>query len=999
MLSRNNDLSLKDLVDKYHAGRAEYSKPAYNETQLRADFLDPFFEILGWDIKNTSGKPTNEREVLLEEPLKADAASNTKKPDYTFRLFSERKFFVEAKKPSVNVDSDNSPAKQVRRYGFTAKLKISVLSNFEHLAIYDCSKQVGQDDASSVARIKLYHYSEYVDAIDEIKERLGHESVYSGVFDSVWQQIENQLSFSSVDTLFIQQINSWRLMLGNEVYLHQNDISNELLNDVVQRYLNSIIFLRVCEDRDLETYKTLLNFADNRDFQSLINKFQDADRKYNAGLFNHPLTTEIITNNSSAFWDIINHLYFPESIYSFSVFSSDILGSIYEIYISQQLGVESNQIVLRSKPENIDRDVVTTPTPIINDILRNTVREFCKGKTDVEIFDSSFADIACGSGAFLLETYQLLQDILVDYYLGADPSALISTSVSTFKLPYDKKRELLESCIYGVDKDYSAVEACKFGLLLKLLENENNKSIVVPALPCLDNNIYFGNSLIDSSICSDELCEEINPFDFGETRFDVIVGNPPYMATEDMKQLTPNELPLYKSNYTSAYKQFDKYYIFIERGFALLKDGGYFGYIIPSKFLKVGAAKNLRNYLVNNRAIEKIVSFGANQIFQDKTTYTCLLILQKIAHDKVQYYEVNNFNDWKIRNSDAIGYDAIDTADLNDDGWLLIPQHLKPTFKKIEDQSIALGKLLGSGNIYNGIQTSANNIYIHKPASEDDTYFYFAKDGIDWKIEKVLTRPYFKTSSGVDNLYTYRPLMPNAFVIYPYFKIDGNIKFVEMDELERDFPCAHAYLIHYKDKLNSATRDVKPEPKTGDEWYRYGRHQSLDKCDVPAKIVVGVLSQGDKYAIDYNGTLISSGGTAGYCMLTLPEDLPYSIYYIQALLNSKYLEWYSALIGEIFRGGYIARGTKILNRLPIRKIDFSNNDDKALHDKISDLQKGLIDLQVSMDKNLGDDRKLTPIKRQFDTRKNELNMALKELYNLNEEGNLIPLMSELYAAN
>ncbi|MDP2861917.1 MAG: hypothetical protein Q8N95_03900, partial [Desulfobacterales bacterium] len=105
-------MTIQDLVIKYHTNRTSYLKAAYNETQLRADFLDPFFELLGWDIKNNSGKPTNEREVLLEEALKAKAAENSKKPDYTFRLFSERKFFLEAKKPSVSIES-NDNAKQV----------------------------------------------------------------------------------------------------------------------------------------------------------------------------------------------------------------------------------------------------------------------------------------------------------------------------------------------------------------------------------------------------------------------------------------------------------------------------------------------------------------------------------------------------------------------------------------------------------------------------------------------------------------------------------------------------------------------------------------------------------------------------------------------------------------------------------------------------------------------------------------------------------------------
>ena len=130
---------IHDLVERYETNRDYYRTAKFNETEVRSQFLDPLFEILGWDIRNTAGKNTNEREVLLEEPLKANAASHTKKPDYTFRLFGERKFFLEAKKPCVHIEREDDPAKQVRRYGFTAGLKISVLSNFEQLYIYDTS--------------------------------------------------------------------------------------------------------------------------------------------------------------------------------------------------------------------------------------------------------------------------------------------------------------------------------------------------------------------------------------------------------------------------------------------------------------------------------------------------------------------------------------------------------------------------------------------------------------------------------------------------------------------------------------------------------------------------------------------------------------------------------------------------------------------------------------------------------------------------------------------
>ncbi len=992
-------MTIQQLVEKYNSDRDHYLSSRYNETQLRADFLDPLFDLLGWDIRNEKGKPTNEREVLLEESLKEDADSNTKKPDYTFRLFSERKFYVEAKKPSVKIETDSEPAKQTRRYGFTGKLKISVLSNFEYLAIYDCSQKVEETEGASNSRVKLYHYTEYVGAFEDIKKELGYESVYSGNFDKTWEHIEEKLKLFSVDSLFLNQINEWRLILGKEVFKHRPDFSEAQLNDIVQRYLNSIIFLRVLEDRQLEEYKTLLSIASADNFEALVEKFNQADKKYNSGLFNHGLTGEIISNNSSAFWLIIKQLYYPESTYSFGVFASDILGNIYEIFLALHLVIKDGQIILEKKPDHVDRDVITTPTYIVQDILRQTVLEYSKGKTDEEIFGSKFADIACGSGAFLLETYQLLNDILVDYYLKNAPTKLIQTAVSTYKLPFEVKRKILTGCLFGVDKDFNAVEACKFGLLLKLLEDENNTTIPTPALPELSGVIHFGNSLIESSETTPANNSVINPFDFRDVKFNVIVGNPPYMSTEDMKVLTPLELPLYKEKFSTAYKQFDKYFLFIERAYQLVSENGYMGYIVPSKFTKVGAAKMVRELIKNSRSLNKLVSFGANQIFQDKTTYTCLLILQKKEHTSFEYLEVRNLADWRIRNIKQEELDSITFAQLEED-WVLVAGQLKEIYEKINAQSKSLSDLIGEENIYNGIQTSANDIYIHSVSREDEKYLYFQKDGKDWSIEKKVTKPYFKTSGGADNLNTYRALKPNSFVIYPYQKTaTGDIQFIEIEQLRSEFPKAYEYLSAYKDKLSASTRDIKPEPTTENEWYRYGRHQSLDKCDVPAKIIVGVLSQGNKYAIDYSGTLISSGGTAGYCMITLPNDFEYSIYYIQALLNSKYLEWYSALYGEVFRGGYIARGTKVLKKLPIRVIDFTNPSEKQLHDKISSTEEGLIKIQDKIDQNLGNERELIPLQREFDSMKKEMETLLKSLYALGSDDNKIPLISEIYETN
>ena len=994
-------MTIRQLIEKYQSDRIHYLTYKYNETQLRSDFLDPFFELLGWDIKNTVGKPTNEREVILEEPLKANASEHSKKPDYTFRLFSERKFFLEAKKPFVKIETDNETAKQIRRYGFTAKLKISVLSNFEYLIIYDTSAKVEQGDTFQKALVKKYHYTEYESKFNEIKRLLGKEEVYSGSFDKEWEEIENKINQYSVDNLFLKQINEWRKALGAEIHKDEPNIDEQQLNDIVQNYLNRILFLRVCEDRNLEDYQTLLKFANTNDFKALIKKFQDADKRYNSGLFDQLLRDKIVENISSVFWTIIKHLYYPESPYSFSVFSSDVLGSIYEIFLSEKLVVQSGAVELVKKPENIDRDIVTTPTFIINDILRSTVLPKCKDKTDEEILQLKFADIACGSGAFLLELFQLLNDILIDYYLERDKSKLIQTNINTYKLPFEIKRKVLLNCVYGVDKDYNAVEATKFGLLLKLLESEdvNSTNKTKPVLPDLSKNIFFGNSLLNSKQVENKNQTAVNPFDFSKLCFDVIVGNPPYMKSEDMKNITPLELPLYKTIYTAAYKQFDKYFLFLEQGLNLLTDDGILGYIVPSKFTKVGAGKKLRELLTEKEYLHSIVSFGANQVFADKTTYTCLLILNKKSQKTFQYAEVKSLKNWKVREPNSVKYETQITKTLDDDVWVLIPSELKPVFNKILAQSEKLELILGEKNITNGIQTSKNPLYIIIPQRIDKSFAHFEIKGVKWKIEKELLRPYYKTPSSKklkEQFNTYNFLNPNSYVIFPYKKKGGKVEVILEGELKNTYPFAYKYFKHYEKIIKE--RDVSP-PIGNDDWYKFGRSQHLDSWEANDKIIVGVLSTGEKYPIDKSKTIVSSGGTAGYCIIAIPENSEYSIYYIQAILNSKYLEWFSALYGEVFRGGYIARGTKVLKNLPIRKIDFANKQEKDLHDKIVKVQKELISIYDQIDANAGNKRVLTPIQAQFAREKANLEKVLAKLYDLGEDDLLIPLIKELYEAN
>lgn len=998
--------TIQTLVEKYKSNRDFYRTSNFNETQVRNEFLDPLFEALGWDIRNMSGKKTNEREVLLEESLKANAATHSQKPDYTFRLFGERKFFLEAKKPCVDISIEDNPAKQVRRYGYTANLKISVLSNFEDLYIYDTSYKVEDGDTLTKARIKAYHYTDYENAVEELLELIGKESVYTGRFEEVWNNVELNVIHQSVDSMFLEQINQWRLMLGQQILSYVPDIDIDYLGDIVQSYINKILFLRVCEDRNIETYQRLLTIADHNSHEELVAKFRDADNKYNSGLFEELISEEVIGNISSSFWTIIRQLYFPESPYSFTVLSSDILGRIYEIFIAEKLAVVDGALKIVKKPENTERDIVTTPNFVVREILRQTVVEIIQGKTANEVNNLKCADIACGSGAFLLELYQLLYDSLVDYYLENDRSKLLQTSIDTYKLPYEMKRNLLLSCVYGVDKDFNAVEACKFGLLLKLLEDEdvNSLSSFHPILPDLSNNIFYGNSLLSTSDVPRDDALEVNPFDFNDKVFDLIVGNPPYMKTEDIKTFTPKEKSLYEkgNRYRSAYKQYDKYFLFIERALSLLKPDGYLGYIVPSKFMKVGAARELRNLIAKNAYLKTIISFGAHQVFTDKSTYTCIIVLEKKKNENFKYSEVNDFIGWKVRNNDAYKFCLRSSSTINANTWVLCTDKQLPLLNAVTANAKPLGEIVGEDYIFNGIQTSANRVYVFVPISETrTTYTFKAFDGNKYEVEKAVTKPYFKTAQGAAAMSTYRTFKPNARVFFPYKKDnDGHLQLIPLATIQRRYPLFYTFLMAAKPELSKGSRDIQPKPTTADEWYRYGRHQSLEACEVEEKMIVGVLAQTDKYAIDNNGTLVSSGGTAGYCLVSIPSGCEYSIYYIQAILGSIQGEWLASLYGEIFRGGYIARGTKVLNQIPIREIDFTNPNERKIHDDIVVRQKRLIGLGDKLSKASKNQRSLIPLQRQFDLLKQEQQNVINMLYGMkNNEVALIPKIKELYATD
>lgn len=958
---------LKDLVNRFNENISYYktARNEYNEYSCRTEYIDPLLEVLGWDVSNSKGLAPQFREVIAE-----NYSAKTGRPDYSLTLRGVTKLFVEAKKPLIDILIDSDAALQARKYGWNAGHKVSILTNFEYFVIYDTTTVPKAGERSTVARYKVFHYTEYESSIDEMRRLVSRDSVYAGSFDAFFNETfpNGSNDTQEVDEFFLAQINDWRLALGKELFLKGGRYNSpEILNDVVQDFINQIVFLRICEDRNLPIYHQLKNAVSNEVqlHHQLENLFRKADQRYNSGMFSGD--TIIFDLNSNVIKEMIECLYYPQSPYLFNIIEPNMLGKIYELFLTEQIVITDGKISLTPKKDCANKSIVTTPTEIVKYIVEKALTPICEGLNPSQLKELRIADIACGSGIFLEEAFAFIQAKCVEWYSKNDPDHLETLNNDMRKLPFIEKKEILSSCIYGIDIDVHAVEVAKLSLLIKLIEDETAPSVagVDPILPDLSGNVFHGNSLIgkkeiEGFTLTNEEWISLCPFEWEEIGlsegFDVIIGNPPYVKTEEMHELLPEiEFSIYKRKYKTAYQQFDKYFIFLERAISKVKDDGYICFILPNKFYKIKAGKKIRGLIADGKMLVSLDDFGHEQLFEDKTNYTAIILLQKKPQDVFVYSNVESANNlW-------IGED-VDSIKFNSNTLNKLPWRLSTDFeflnllKRMDEVSVPLTSHV---NIFNGIQTSAERppIYWFTEDSiqkETEEYYIISKEGHEYKIEKSILQPFFKpTDQEEKGLNSYSVLSTNKKLIFPYDR-QGNL--FSMEEMEKRYPGAFEYLNAYYDKL--APKTVSPTGRrdvpnaTKETWYQYGRSQALTAFFDTPKLIVGILSKEPLYAYDEDDMFIASGGTAGYCAISAKSDSPYELEYLQAWLTNPYTEKILEIIGSDFEGGYFARGTFALSTLPFVELDLSNPTQKALYDRVVTLTREIYHLNKSMSKYL-----------------------------------------------
>ncbi|QBJ95113.1 hypothetical protein ERC79_03425 [Rhodococcus sp. ABRD24] len=983
-MTSDEQIRARQLADKFAAGFDHYTdiRSKYLEADTRSEFIDPLLRAFGWDVENLHGLAPSKREVVREESQQRENSAG-KRPDYTLRVNGSARVYVEAKRPSVNILTDMDAVTQTRAYGWTKRHPIAVLTNFRHIRIFDTSVPVGPDDTADTALRFECDYELLIENWDAIERLIGREAVH----DPAWIEqfdVTRARAFLPADRRFVEQFDKWRLALGQSLIDRNTAITEAEINDAVQRILNRLIFVRMCEDRGIEGEGVLRNAFKGKT-TDVVDLFRRLDARYDTGLFRAADSPDdpVVLVDATTLESIVDDLYAPRSPFSFAVLDSDFLGHVYESSLSEYLAIATagrrRTVRLNPKREYAKRDVVATPQLLVASTVRAAIEE-----VDVDV--PKVLDFAVGSGRFLMSVFdELIDRDVIRRSALRDRPGLVKVGRESYRLSFEAKRTLLVDNCFGIDIDFNAVEVARFGLLVRLLEDESRDTLPTRErgiLPDLSTNIVHGNTLVRTMpTAAPPGAEEVTqPIELAwaglPTSFDLIVGNPPYMNTEQMKSYDKWEFAYLKEHYRTVHKQFDKYFAFVEFAVDHLDDAGVLGVVIPNKWMTLEAGPHFRSMLRTSVTVRSLANFRHAQVFDEKSIYICSLVAKRSAATGFEYSEPASIEDFVTGTGARRILDDRHLPVATDGPWVLPADGPEErVLARIHDNSIPLGQVVEARN---GVQTSLNPVYVITEPTTSHGIVEFTKDGKTWRIEEAVTRPYLDDSSGVRSHFEVRA---DARIVFPYkpastAQNSSGFEVIPETELRRQFPLAHRYLTAHRAELDE--RNVPPDARAK-AFYVYGRTQAIGYCTRAPKIFYSTNQRGDKYGLDTSGIVYQSGGTAGEVAL-YPRDLDYSLDFILALLDQRPIECFLRKRGSAFRGGYVARGTAVMKDVPVPRLDFTDPHDMKFHDDVASATVTLRELHSGTAAVA--ERKLTQHKAKIDNVKRQIENLFLARWNL-----------------
>lgn len=941
------------LVEKFSREESRFRRSDYNETQVRREFIDPLFGALGWDVGDSRVVKHEDVTTVRE----TDGNRTKKHPDYGFYLNGTLRFYVEAKKPAVNLLASPEYAYQVRRYGWSANLPACVLTDFEELLIYDCRIRPDYNDAATVARKKVYRFTEYQEKWDEIVALLSPEGVAN---NSLLALVGDSRGSISVDNAFLQEIEAWREALAKDIAKRNPNLGTRALNTVVQNTIDRIVFLRICEDREIEPYGRLENAAKTGSiYESLKQQFLEAQDKFNSGLFDFRATVDEagdpyslnVEIGDASLRRILNSIYYPESPYEFSVLPTDLLGQVYERFLGKVIEVASGNAQIVEKPEvRKAGGVYYTPKQIVQYIVQQTVGRLVEGKTPKEVSNLRILDPACGSGSFLIGAYDFLLEWHREYYATHQPSKFKNevrkTVEDNWVLTTDEKRRILLNNLFGVDLDPQAVEVTKLSLLLKMLEGETASTAQMKLLrtsdkllPDLGTNIKWGNSLVESdyyegkqlALFEDEAILRMKAFDWNdpsgfasimrEGGFDAVIGNPPYIDSEWMSVWHPQQRLYCSTHFSSAAGNWDIFCVFVERALQLCKNGGYSSMIVPNKLASAEYARSIRKIIFDVSNLVAIRDYSRVPVFP-VAVYPIIFVAQKLEANHLGKVALERMEGNSAESSRAVHLIQIDGNRLGGSGeaWRIFGfTHDTDLIERLKAENAPLAKVatvLGAATV-------------------DEAY--------------RLTKLFSEGSPNSRNV----------------------LRIVNSGTIDR-------YEFLWEERPMRYLKQVIPMPIVLKEHQELLPSKRLEQARSP-KIIVAGMTKYLECGLDYKGEFLAAKSTS----VVIPHGV--DIFYLVGLLNSKLISFYYTEEhgGNRLSGGYLRIGPPQLRQIPIRVVESGDEVARTNQDIIVSSVKQILQLIEDRKSVQGEARKLINVRiRRLE---GDIDRAVYALYNLSDE--------------
>lgn len=943
--------NLLKLIEKYNKEDDLGRIKEYNEEATKTAFIMPLLkDVLGWDVNDRN-------EVSPEEKISRGRV------DYGLKIDGKTKIFVEAKPPRADL---NKHIEQAVRYGYNRKgVPFVLLTDFEGIKLFDVTVKPDSRNIRKGLKLNLAFYL-YEKHFDEIWV-LSKESVIKGELDKLL--LKKPKDRIPVDKAILDDLKRWREDLAKDIYKNNSNLFEpspsssptegerqgeggaEYLKEITQRILDRIIFMRFCEDRQFVHRQTLKELFEERTEQVGLNtmvflkeEFKHYNIIFNSDLFSPKEWEDNLQIDFKVMKNIILDTYNP---YQFDVIPLEVLGNIYEQYLGYTIRLTPQQVKYELKPDvRKAGGVYYTPEYIVDYIVKNTVGKLLKESSSQKIKKLRILDPACGSGSFLIRAYEEMLNYYKEQKKRLKPQVntgkhrLISSSLmgevesegerqkeldlkhedTEVRLTIHEKAEILKNHIFGVDIDEQAVEVTKLSLMLKMLEGEFG---IIPGrniLPMLDKNIRCGNSLISGSPI------ELKKY-FGDDYYKV----KPFNWNEEFKEI--------------------------------MDDGG-FDVVIGNPPYSVVFSDEERKYYEN---IYSSFEYQVNSfvLFMEKgsklLTKNGLLSYIVPAVFLSQYYFKN------IRELILKKYDLFSILILN--------------YKVFEEAD--------TGDTCVFIVRNNKGKDVHyvtiKNKSEFDKLVFQLK-----QQSEFCSNPRYEISININDLILKKissvsvPLGEIAKCIMgikPYQKGKGKPKQNEQVVLNRIFDSQTCKGKDYKKYLVGKDIDRYIIKHIEPRYIKYGIWLAEPREGAPferlkiilrqtSDIIRTVLDENKYYNLNniYNVELI---------------DKKYNHKYILGILNSKFMVYvYQSIVPE--RGRLFAEIKKVnLDKLPIRKIDFSKSLEKKLHDNLVALVDVMLDLNKKIQSAKGSAK--DQIQREITKTDMTIDQIVYKLYGITEE--------------